>query len=234
MNKILFFSTVLILNVNLMISQPLKNNVMSTKNENIGLLVTLRAKPGNEQKVRDFLLGGLPVVEAEKKTVAWFAFQIDDTTFGIYDTFEVEAGRQAHLTGEVAKALLASAGELLDNFDAAKDIQAIDLVASNHKAGGQNNGLLVIMKAKEGKGNAVSEFLKAGAGMVGNEPDTLSWYAFQIDELTYGIFDTFSEDQGRDAHLTGDIAAALMQNAPQILDGFEPSAIKKIAILASK
>lgn len=206
----------------------------SAKNEKIGLLVTMTAKPGKEQAVQDFLLGGLALVNAEPKTRSWFAFQTDERSFGIYDTFEAEDGRQAHLTGEVAKALLASAGDLLENFDATRDIKKVDLLATNHKSGYQNKGLLVIIKAKEGKAQEVENFLQVGKSLVGEEPATLSWYAFKINVNTYAIFDTFLDNNGRDAHLNGKIAAALIENAPVILEGFESSAIQKTDILASK
>ena len=77
------------------------------------LLVTLEAKPGKEAAVEAFLNGGLPIVEQEPATIAWFAIRIGPTTFGIFDAFPDEAGRQAHLSGRVAAALMAQAGELL-------------------------------------------------------------------------------------------------------------------------
>lgn len=216
-------------------SKTKNTNIMnSTKKETIGLLVIMKAKPGKEQDVKNFLLGGLSLVNQEPQTVSWFAFQIDNKTFGIYDTFEVEEGRQAHLTGEVAKALLANAGDLLDGFNPSTGIQTIDVLASNHKSGIQNKGLLVIMKSKEGKTADVENFLNVGKQLVSDEPKTLSWYAIKIDATTYAIFDTFTDDSGRDAHLTGKVVAALMENAPVLLDGFEASAIQKIDILASK
>lgn len=216
-------------------SKTKNTNIMnSTKNETIGLLVIMKAKPGKEQDVKNFLLGGLALVNQEPQTVSWFAFQIDSKTFGIYDTFEVEEGRQAHLTGEVAKALLANAGDLLEDFDPSTDIQPTDVLASNHKSGLQNNGLLVIMKSKEAKTADVENFLNVGKQLVSDEPKTLSWYAIKIDATTYAIFDTFADDSGRDAHLTGKVAAALMENAPVLLEGFQATAIQKIDIIASK
>lgn len=208
------------------------NTMKETKKENIGLLVILKAKLGREQEVKNFLISGLKLANQEPKTISWFAFQIDDNTFGIYDTFEIEEGRKAHLKGEIAKALLANAGNLLDDFDVNTSIQAVNIVASNHKAGKQNKGLLVVMKAKETKTADVENFLNVGKQLVGNEPKTLAWYAIKINATTYAIFDTFTEDSDRDTHLTGKIAAALMENAPVILDDFEASAIKKIDILA--
>ena len=79
----------------------------------VALFVRLEAKPGKEAEVESFLRGGLPIVEAEPETTAWFAIRFGSTTFGIFDAFPDEAGRQAHLSGKVAAALMAKASELL-------------------------------------------------------------------------------------------------------------------------
>jgi len=209
-------------------------NMSDQKRETIGLLVTMKAKPGKEKDVKDFSLGGLGLVNQEPLTVSWFAFQIDHNTFGIFDTFEIEEGRQAHLTGEVAKALLANASDLLENFNPSTDIQTIDVLATNHKSGLQNKGFLVIMRSKDTKTTDVENFLNVGKQLVSDESKTLSWYAVKIDATTYAIFDTFADDSGRNAHLSGKVAAALMKNAPFLLEGFEASAIQEIDIIASK
>lgn len=205
-----------------------------TKKETIGLFVTLKAKEGKEQEVKDFLISGLPLVLQEPKTVSWFGFQIDTNMFGIYDTFELEEGRKAHLKGEVAKALLSNADHLLENFDVNVSIEFVNIIASNHKYGTQKNGLLVIMNAKSGKSEEVEHFLKAGRQLIDEEPETLSWYAFKIDDTSYAIFDTFNDDSGRDAHLNGKVAAALLENAPILLNDFKTTDIQKIDILACK
>jgi quinol monooxygenase YgiN len=77
------------------------------------LWVELHAKPGKEQEVEQFLLGGLALVEEEPATIAWFAIRVGPSTFGIFDAFPDEAGRNAHLTGKVAEALMAKAPDLL-------------------------------------------------------------------------------------------------------------------------
>ena len=77
------------------------------------LFVRLDAKPGKETEVEDFLRGGLAVVMEEPGTIAWFALRLGQSTFGIFDAFPDEAGRQAHLSGRVAAALMAKASELL-------------------------------------------------------------------------------------------------------------------------
>jgi quinol monooxygenase YgiN len=77
------------------------------------LFVRLEAKPGKEADVESFLQGGLAIVEGEPQTIAWFALRLGPSTFGIFDAFPDEAGRQAHLQGKVAAALMAKAPELL-------------------------------------------------------------------------------------------------------------------------
>lgn len=79
----------------------------------LALLVRLEAKPGKESEVANFLRGGLAIVEEEPATTAWFAIQLGPSTFGIFDAFPDESGRQAHLSGRVAAALMAKASELL-------------------------------------------------------------------------------------------------------------------------
>ena len=77
------------------------------------LLARLEAKPGKENEVRDFLRSALPLAQQEPATTAWFALQMSPTTFGIFDAFPDEAGRQAHLDGPIAAALMAKASDLL-------------------------------------------------------------------------------------------------------------------------
>ena len=79
----------------------------------LGLYVRLDAKPGKETEVESFLKGGLEIVQQEPATIAWFALRMGPSTFGIFDAFPDEAGRQAHLSGQVAAALMAKAPDLL-------------------------------------------------------------------------------------------------------------------------
>lgn len=77
------------------------------------LYVPLEAKPGKEKEVADFLRSAVPLVQAEAGTVSWYAIQEAPNRFAIFDTFDDEGGREAHLNGKVAAALMAKAGELL-------------------------------------------------------------------------------------------------------------------------
>jgi quinol monooxygenase YgiN len=92
-----------------------------------GLLARLEAKPGKEAEVEALLAGALPLAQAEAATRNWYAFRLGPSTFGIFDTFDDEAGRQAHLEGEIAKALMANADRLLAT---APQIDRIDVLAT--------------------------------------------------------------------------------------------------------
>jgi quinol monooxygenase YgiN len=76
------------------------------------LYAELKAKPGKEAEIEAFLKQGAVMAQAEAETVHWYGFKEDKTgVFGVFDTFNDEAGREAHLTGEIAKALMARADE---------------------------------------------------------------------------------------------------------------------------
>jgi quinol monooxygenase YgiN len=106
-----------------MSAQRLREDVMVKT----ALWVELNAKPGKEQEVEQFLLGGLALVEDEPATVAWFAIRVGPGTFGIFDAFPDEAGRDAHLAGKVAEALMAKAPDLLASPPA---INKLDVMAA--------------------------------------------------------------------------------------------------------
>src|SRR5207244_9221558 len=93
----------------------------------VGLLVRLEAKTGREADVEKFLKSAVPLVEAEPATTAWFAIRLGPSTFGIFDVFPDEAGRDAHLNGRVAAALMAKASELLAE---PPQIEKVDVIAA--------------------------------------------------------------------------------------------------------
>jgi quinol monooxygenase YgiN len=94
---------------------------------NVALLVRLEAKAGKEAELESFLKGGLAIVEEEPATIAWFGIRLGPSTFGIFDAFPDEGGRQAHLSGRVAAALMAKAPELLAQPPL---IEKVDVLAS--------------------------------------------------------------------------------------------------------
>ena len=93
-------------------------------------------------------------------------------------------------------------------------------------------GLLARLEAKPGKEAAVTELLTGALALANAEPATTVWFAMQLGQRTFGIFDAFPNEAGRDAHLAGPIAAALMANAAELLS--QPPVIERVSVLAAK
>ncbi len=92
--------------------------------------------------------------------------------------------------------------------------------------------ILARVEAKSGKEEAVENFLKSALALAEEEEQTISWYALKMGPSTFGIFDTFNDEEGREAHLAGKIAAALMEHADELLS--KPPVIEKVDLLAVK
>ncbi|MCM3760639.1 antibiotic biosynthesis monooxygenase [Alkalihalobacillus oceani] len=93
---------------------------------NVGLYVRLEAKPEKEGEIETFLRGSLPIIQSEKETVAWFALRLGPTTYGIFNAFPDDAGRQKHLSGLVAEELMKNAPDL---FTQPPTIESVDVLA---------------------------------------------------------------------------------------------------------
>ena len=93
----------------------------------VGVLARLEAKPGKEEEVARFLEGALPLAQQEEATTAWFAIRMGPSTFGIFDVFPDEPGREAHLAGPIAAAPMPRADELLTEPPM---IESVDILAS--------------------------------------------------------------------------------------------------------
>lgn len=92
--------------------------------------------------------------------------------------------------------------------------------------------LLARLEARPGKEEELEGFLKQALPLAEDEEDTVEWFALKINSSTFGIFDTFNDEPGREAHLSGKIAAALMENADRLLA--KPPVIEKVELLAVK
>jgi quinol monooxygenase YgiN len=92
-------------------------------------------------------------------------------------------------------------------------------------------GLLVKLKAKEGKEMEVHNYIQEAVNLARKEQGTISWYSFRINKNTFGIFDSFENEEGREAHLNGEIAGGLMERAPDLLT--EEPRIEKVEILSA-
>ena len=95
-----------------------------------------------------------------------------------------------------------------------------------------DRGLLAFLNAKPGKGDELGAFLKQGRELAVQEEGTVSWYAFRLDDTTYGIFDTFESEEAREAHVNGQIPAALQEVSSDLLA--TDADIKPIDVLAVK
>ena len=91
------------------------------------LFVRFEAKPGKEQEVESFLRGALPLVMEEPTTTAWFGIRLGPSTFGVFDAFQDDSGRDKHLSGKVAAALMGQASEL---FSTPPAIEKVDVLAA--------------------------------------------------------------------------------------------------------
>jgi quinol monooxygenase YgiN len=91
------------------------------------LLARLEAKPGKEAAVKDLLMSAVALANQEARTTVWFALKLGPSTFGVFDAFADEGGRQAHLNGPIAQALMANAPEL---FSKAPQIDPVDVLGA--------------------------------------------------------------------------------------------------------
>ncbi len=92
--------------------------------------------------------------------------------------------------------------------------------------------LFVRLEARPGKEAEVEQFLRAGLSLVQQEPATTVWFAIRLGPMTFGIFDAFPDDAGRQAHLAGRVAAALKEKASALFS--QPPRIEKVDVLAAK
>ena len=91
----------------------------------VGILVRLEAKPGKEEELAAFLMQGLELANQETTTPVWFALRVGGRSFAIFDAFANETGRQAHLNGPIAKALMAQAPNLLAEPPAIQQLEVM-------------------------------------------------------------------------------------------------------------
>ena len=198
-----------------------------------GLLVRLHAQSAKADEVEAFLKSAQTLARAESTTPAWFAIRFNRTEFGIFDVFADDAGRDAHLAGPIAAALMARADELLSE---APKIEKVDVLASKSGEGGPpaeaKKGLLLTFAAKTGRIDDVESFLLGAQAWVEREAGTLSWYAIRMADGSYGIFDVFADNAGRFAHLTGEVPRELAANALTLLGSFPDMSM--LDVLAEK
>jgi quinol monooxygenase YgiN len=198
-----------------------------------GLLVRMDVKHGRDADTEEFLRSALPLVQQEPMTSAWFAVRFGRGEYGIFDVFPDEAGRDAHLNGKVAAALMQRAGDLLEK---PPDIGKLEVLAqklpSPGSGGAVTKGVLLTFKAKQGHEAEVEQFLRTARTLVVEEPKTVAWWAIRLANGDYGIFDVFPDNGGRFAHLAGHVPRELAKHSLALL-GSVPD-LTLIDILSAK
>lgn len=185
------------------------------------LLVHLESRYGKENEVEDLLRSALALVKQEPATAAWFALRFGRAEYGIFDAFPDDAGRSAHLAGQVAQALTTRAGELLVH---PPRIRHLDVLADKRPLiappGIDTKALLLTFAAKAGHEQQVEQFLRDGKGWVMDEPKTTAWFALRMENGEYGVFDVFPDNGARFHHLTGHVPRELAKHALSLLGSF--------------
>lgn len=189
--------------------------------------IIIKANPGKAEELANFLISGAAIVkETEPDTLLWSAVQLDDSTFAIFDTYPHPAGRDAHFGGKVAAALSEKAPELIQGgweqgvLNNVENPQVLSAKVAPTLPAQIEKAMFIRLPASPGKEAELASFLTAGAAAIEEtEPKTLYWFALQIDEKTCGIFDFFPDQSGIDAHFAGQVAAALGEKAPELVQG---------------
>ncbi len=177
------------------------------------LLARFESVTQQDENVEQLLFAARATVQQEPATKAWFGLRFGRGDYGIFDVFTDDAGRQVHLDGDVATALMGAKGVVLADTP---EILPLDIIASKFEFdpfSDVTKGLLLTFKAKAGHEADVAAFLQDARRYVDEEPGTRAWFAFQMDKHRFGIFDVFPGNGARFSHLTGHIPRELAKHA---------------------
>jgi quinol monooxygenase YgiN len=191
-------------------------------------LIRSEVKAGNEAIVERSLQENLSRIQHEPTTIAWFAFRIGSSTFGTFAVFSNEQGRQAHFSDETL-ARMERANALLAQ---PRIIEKVDILAAKLPQGESTVtvGLLTQYKAKPGKEADTERSIKAALSAIQQEPQTTAWFAFRLGPSTFGVFDVFPDEEGRQAHLSAG-TARLKEKASDLVES--SLIIEKVDVLTA-
>jgi quinol monooxygenase YgiN len=199
--------------------------------------IPFSAKSGQDKNLADFLIEGAKLVtQTEPNTLYWYALKKTDGSFGIVDFFPNEAGRSEHFAGKVAAALNANADSLVaEGWDKGVVANISNATVLSYKTPSKDavnatQATYIVLNAQTGKEQALEQLLTGAATVIEQtEPKTLLWTSLKLDHNTFGIFDTFSDESGRQAHFAGKVAAALKAQADHfVVGGWEEGVLKNI------
>ena len=199
--------------------------------------IPFKAKSGEDKNLADFLTEGAKLVtQTEPNTLYWYALKKADGSFGIFDFFRNEAGRAAHFAGKVAAALNTNSASLVaQGWDkgVVANITNASVLSYNEPSKNSKSATqatYIVLNAQAGKEQTLEQLLIRAAQVIEQtEPETLLWTSLKLNNNTFGIFDTFTDEKGRQAHFAGKVAAALKaQVGDLVVGGWEDGVLKNI------
>lgn len=199
--------------------------------------IAFKAKSGEDRNMANFLTEGAKLVtQTEPNTLYWYALKKTDGSLGIFDFFPNEAGRAEHFAGKVAAALNANSDSLVaEGWDKGVVANITNSTVLSYKEPSKNStnatqATYIVLNAQAGKEQALEQLLTGAAQVIKQtEPKTLLWTSLKLNNNTFGIFDTFIDEKGREAHFAGKVAAALKEQAGDlIIGGWEGGVLKNI------
>jgi len=199
--------------------------------------IPFKAKPNQDNNLANFLTEGAKLVaQTEPNTLYWYALKKTDGSFGIFDFFPNAAGRDDHFSGQVASALNASADSLVaEGWDNGVVINITNSRVLSYKEPSKGSvnatqATYIVLNAQAGKEQALERLLTGAAPIIAqNESKTLLWASLKLNHNTFAIFDTFTDETGREAHFAGKVAAALKAQADDlIVNGWENGVLDNI------
>lgn len=194
----------------------------------VGALARFEAKSGNEAAVERFFQEGLPIVQRQPASTVWFGFRLGPTTFGAFAAFANEEERQALLS--VGGPVLAQRHSALFALPPTFEKVAVLAVKRPRRENGVPVGSLVRFKARSGKEADWERYLKEALVAIQEAPGTTAWFAFRLDASTFGVFDAFPDEAGRQAHFLA--GAARAEKASDLLE--MPPVVEKVDIFAAR
>ncbi|BCZ97590.1 TPA: hypothetical protein GDC93_06795 [Legionella pneumophila] len=237
--KIIAFTTVMLFLTSINIHAKGETPMKQYHQINEATMITMKSKLPNSSEFEKFLeSGGQLVKQTEPDTKVWFALKGNDNSLMIFDAFYDSKGREAHFAGQVAKALKNNSEQLvLEGWEngVLKNIVNSKVLASKLPARAVPVTLAnyIEFTANDGKSEQLAALLSNAAEIVDKtEPQTAYWFALQMNDNTFAIFDAFSDESGQKAHFSGKVALSLKNHSELLIkNGWEKGVLPHIKSL---